>query len=500
MSVNELIGIILDRNNSDNTRTQALVSLQAKSERDKEVDKLIELFTKEKDNRQKSWIISILAGIHTKESLDFVYDVVIPDKENVWVRFWAITELAKTGAPRIQTLEELDNDNHPIVKNLVRRVLIGENIKKDYIEQMKKELGAGKSLNNRNVLRGLQFDTGIPIPKEIEDELFEPIKTILNNREALMDNRNLAAKVLGNFTHKREEAIKVLCDAYRVRVNAYVRRSMIDSVINLNDECTIDTLLKALTDRDAEIRERATKGLVHVAGGDGAKAIKIIVEQLMSSGTFDQDLINAIRFISLTQAAEVIKSHIEEHDDPDTKDRCLELLAYIGGEEAFSTIQALKKTAVHDYTKILNTTDQEVSGHFNSLMGRAHEAFSLQMMMHKVIFVLGILVLLLGLYTSLSEGSIGIRLYMGLFATGGGGLTVIRLFYRGPLKDIKKNMEDLLEITVLFLGYVRQLNQIDASFKQVFLRDDFTLLLMKETVTQLQDTVTKTMDAIKAAR
>ena len=77
--------------------------------------------------------------------------------------------------------------------------------------------------------------------------------------------------------------------------------------------------------------------------------------------------------------------------------------------------------------------------------------------------------------------------------------TLLWLFYKDPLKNIRGSVTSLVKVSVVFLGYVRQINQTDATFKQLFLASaGFGVDQMKQTVEQIQDSVSKTMEEIKA--
>ena len=76
---------------------------------------------------------------------------------------------------------------------------------------------------------------------------------------------------------------------------------------------------------------------------------------------------------------------------------------------------------------------------------------------------------------------------------------LLALFYRDPLKNIHQSVSNLLKVNVVFTGYMRQINQIDASFKQLFLSaGGFGTVDMKQTVDQIQDSVKETMEGVKA--
>ncbi len=69
---------------------------------------------------------------------------------------------------------------------------------------------------------------------------------------------------------------------------------------------------------------------------------------------------------------------------------------------------------------------------------------------------------------------------------------------KDPLANIRDSVTNLVKVNVVFLGYVRQINQIDATFKQMFLAAaGFGIDQMKLTVAQIQDSVRTTMQEVE---
>lgn len=81
----------------------------------------------------------------------------------------------------------------------------------------------------------------------------------------------------------------------------------------------------------------------------------------------------------------------------------------------------------------------------------------------------------------------------------GGLVTLLASFYRNPLENVRSSIAELLKVNVVFLGYVRQINQIDATFKHQFLgNSQFGVERMKATVQQIQTAMKDSLE-IKGA-
>ena len=179
-------------------------------------------------------------------------------------------------------------------------------------------------------------------------------------------------------------------------------------------------------------------------------------------------------------------------------ERASHALARLGGEEAVRTLQAQRTQALETYTELLASADERVVEQFNQLMVQAQRGFLMSMWMHGVIFGVGVVVLAVSLYVALSEGFDTFERYVGIGGAIGSLGTLLLLFYKDPLKNIRHSVTSLVKVNVVFMGYVRQINQIDATFKQLFLASTgFGIDQMQQTVEQIRESVRKTMEEVK---
>ena len=132
------------------------------------------------------------------------------------------------------------------------------------------------------------------------------------------------------------------------------------------------------------------------------------------------------------------------------------------------------------------------------------------MLMHIVIFLVGLAILIMTLYfgwTDISSNEIPaanqgadwfsfLRGLVGL--TGGLFAIVLSQFYRSPINNISKSITRLVKIDVAFLGYLRQINQIDATFKQLYLAPSgFNLDYLEKTVDKIDNVVSSSLKQIE---
>ena len=72
-------------------------------------------------------------------------------------------------------------------------------------------------------------------------------------------------------------------------------------------------------------------------------------------------------------------------------------------------------------------------------------------------------------------------------------IILLLLLYKAPLKSARQIIGEIIKMQIIYLGYLRQVNQIDIGFKQTF------VATQKTTPKQFQDTFTQTQKIIESA-
>lgn len=462
---------------------------------------LIAHLPKELDGWARAWSISALAAINLSDTIDSVAAHLDPDKEDFhWARYWTAIGLAQMQPAGLQDhLTRALGDPHTFVRAVALRLLIENGFEDDYVEQLSAMALQSPEWDARWIAcKVLRRDVGQqPLREGIEKKFIPVLVDRLHDDHELMDVRYQAALALGGMEYRWREAMDALGEALGKKdLSDWARRSCVDALAQIGRPETKEHLLFALQDRDAEIRVRAARALKGAM--EASAAVGFIVEELLRLEDPPAEYFDALRQIGSKEAADVLADHLL-HPDPDVAARASYALTRLGGEEALRTLQAQRTKALDKYTELLGTADQQVMGQFERLMKQAQRGFLLSMWMHGIIFGIGVVVLVASLYVALAQGFQTFERYVGVGAAVGSLGTLLLLFYKDPLKNIRGSVTGLVKVNVVFLGYVRQINQIDATFKQLFLASaGFGIEHMKQTVEQIQDSVGKTMEEVKA--
>lgn len=504
-SSQKVIDKLLDGHHEE--REDALAILPTLPDKKSVANSLVERLSREQDGGTRSWIVSGLAAINEPHTVDTVAARLDPDKEfSESVRYWAAIGLAKMKPPDdlrdhlVKATEDID----PLVRAVALRLLIENGF--EGVEQLLEMMEDYRNWGNQwAACKVLRREAGHqPLSVEIENKVFPILEWHLNDIHGAMDTQFQAALALGDMTHKWQDAIKTLGQALKREPSSswtsrydWARRSCVDALAEIGRPETKEVLLFALQDSDAEIRVRAAGALKDTFGA--SEAVDFIVEELLrQEEPPSEHYFDALRQIDSKEAAEVLTDY-SRHLDSKIAERASRALIRLGGEEAVRTLQEQRTQVLDTYTNLLSSADERIMEQFNHLMGRAQQGFLMSLWMHGIIFGIGVVVLVVSLYVALSQGFETFERYVGVGAAVGSLGTLLLMFYTGPVRNIRQSVTDLVEVNVVFLGYVRQINQIDATFKQLFLASsEFGVKQMKQTVEQIQDSVKNTMQEVKA--
>jgi len=231
------------------------------------------------------------------------------------------------------------------------------------------------------------------------------------------------------------------------------------------------------------------------------QAVNFIIENLLRQPSDPPDgYFDALRHIDSKTATKMLSDNLL-HPDQDVAQRASEALTRLGGAEALRSLQAQRAHMLNKYTELLDNADKQIMGQFDRLMKNARLAFGISMAMHSLTFAIGIALISTSIYLILKQPGNGSTGYWASIlgpGVGGGIVTLMTLFYKDPLRHIGYSVNRLVKVNVVFLGYVRQINQIDATFKQMFLTTtDFGANQMEKTVGQIQESVNQTLERVQ---
>ena len=401
--------------------------------------------------------------------------------------------------------------------------------------------GAAKTLEK--MLRSAHFEWMWSACRALEvvscREMLEPLRHVVEDPRTWPDVRNkaviaigliespAAARVLGQvLTGARDVIIKESAiEGLEQLGQSRLVRGMLDQLHRTGEAqySVADSLMVALMDSNAQIRRRAAEALPKVMIDPQAytddddeaydkalaqaripatgKAVSEIIRETVDVKTGIPLLVDALRVIDPpeAEAAATVLSKYLFSEDVSVKQRAEHALRLVGGEKAVQTLMGQKSEVLRTYNDLLARADEPIQALFRETMRQAQRSFNISQGMSVTVFIIGVGALIAGLYVAFTAGQDGIQRIFGAGTSIVGIIAVVLdMMLRDPHKRVQEATSVLLRTKVIFLGYVRQIHQVDATFKHEFIEGgkDFGVKDVQDTIKQISDVMKNTMDLI----
>lgn len=445
----------------------------------------------------RSWMVSAIGATHPQGGAEAISRQLDARREDdSMVRFWAAIRLAQLAPEnlkeRLNNVRRHEEDAQVIAVTL--RLLMESANDEAYFDEWQKMAEADDWYSRFAACKVLRKQYGLRSIASWETRILNVLKQRLTEESETLDVKYQAALALGDFQQQWAAAVDLLNSLLTLRAD-WLRRGAVDALCAISRPETRSALFKALSDADAEIRFRAAAGLKKALGS--AQAVGFIIDRILQDDMPASQYLDALRQIDAKAAADALSNRLL-NPDPAVSNKAQTLLTQLGGEGAFRSLLAQRNNAINAYAEILKDTDERITKQFTVRMNDVQEAYHTSLWMHRIIFGIGVLILSASLVVALIAGLNTLQGWIGIGGAASGLGTLLLVFYASPLKNIDRSVTQLIRIDVIFLGYIRQLNQIDATFKQLFLSTmSFGIDQMGKTVGEIRTTVDRTMAEIQ---
>lgn len=506
---------VLDRlldSEDDRVRRKAITDLVRLERKDQVeiAEKLVARIPSEGDAWKRAWSYSALGRVNHPPTYTVVAGRIDPAMEPFhWARYWALASLPDmTRDPNDTTAPTVDDriqyaakDANPMVRALAWRLQLERRLHEDQaLQEVLTMLNNDQDWRERvaacKALRRRENPSCQALRDGIEARVLAPLGEVLADRHAYADCQWQAAMALGDLANRKEDAVQVLARGLEQTSTSYVRRAIVESLGRLRLPSAQPALLAALLDaEDAQNRLQAARAITDVAGVPGA--VQVVVEKLLTEDKPREAYLEALRHIDGPQAAKALEEALH-HPDLVRSQRAGQALARLGGEEALRTLFAQRARTMEAYSALLGTADKEIMEQFKGMTLEAKLAFRGSMIMHYCVFGVGLLLLIASARLAVDGGEATMSRFLGAGGAVGSVGLLLLTFYKNPLENIRQSVSSLVKTNVVFLGYLRQINQVDATFKHLFLGSStFSIDQMQCTVKELQASVKQTLAEIK---
>lgn len=152
------------------------------------------------------------------------------------------------------------------------------------------------------------------------------------------------------------------------------------------------------------------------------------------------------------------------------------------------TTQWENAKAIENYTEILSEADRESLRQIDKFSNQIQQLFNIIKYIYITSLLIHVLLICISLYFVFNTNSSTFQVRFGTGGIIGYSIISLILIYKNPLKQARLLSADLLKMQVIFLSYLRQINQTDIFFKQIILTSG------KLTTKQIQDTLAKVQE------
>jgi HEAT repeat protein len=408
-----------------------------------------------------------------------------------WARFWTLEGLINGRATDLLTLAEAitrRDDEAPLVLNLAR-VVIAHSGSDDALDLVRTTLKDGPPEQRWSVLRGIRV-----VPSLVPSLVGElcPIVDNGDYNDVTFD----AIVALGKLSPESQYADKAAMSLQKYLIDhrwpmyESMRIKALIGLGNLRVERAAAVLMEETLDESPSIVHEAARALEKVLG------VRTTTGRLMETAArLGPDSLpkfaTALRSMRRNDVVEALEAVMLSAPD-DQRDLARQLLSEVGGQYAFQKLRA-RTTAAEKYTGALEDAEEKIRTLFETSILEAQHGFRVATRMDVVVFAVGVGLIGISAFLVLRQGNT-LDQWAGVGITGGTGVlgVLYSLFVAKPRTQVQASVDHLMHLKVVFLGYLRQLHQIDQAYTRRLLDDEG---LTTEEVKEFSDLAAVTMTA-----
>ena len=154
-----------------------------------------------------------------------------------------------------------------------------------------------------------------------------------------------------------------------------------------------------------------------------------------------------------------------------------------------------KLRSAEAYYQNLQLSNQKSLQYFQDVIKHIYIAFASSILLYGLTYLLALAALIVGLVTILnSESENQVWAAVSIFV---GIVILLFLIRKDPLRNTFDLINNLARFNVIFTGYMRQIHQVDATFREMFLSaDEITLEDLETVLSRIQLTIDNALDSM----
>jgi HEAT repeat protein len=470
-------------------------------------DPAVAFLAAEDDDAKRAWATSVLAQIGGKRAIDAlqaIFEATIDPtllRRHRYTRFFGLAALERLaqGRPEQTGVDALLVDlwkpnwgeaDEDVLVQAEAAALLALRRREDARAQLDEMLDAAHGTESKDFwitwasLRALrEFAVPGVAPRVIE----------IARSGRYLDHQWYAVRALGAFRDNPAVANELGTIA-RAHNDSYLRLAAVMALGELRRVDSAGALIETLTDDNAEVRVQAASAICDLLPlKDAVAAIvpRVLVPNLAEDEV--RHLTDALRSIDKDRlvCAELLNRELSS-DDRSRAELAEKILLELGGWAALHRLSQ-RRTTLDSLDKIVRQSEEVVNRTFADMIKHARANFRFAMCVNVLIVCIGIALIVVAVYEVARKPD----KLEGWLVPGGSGVFVIllNLFFNNPRKNARQDLGSLIDVVVIFLGFTRQLNEIDATFKYAYIENpQFGIAEMRDTVREIDSAVGRTIN------
>lgn len=464
------------KNKKNCVDTLKKISEKPQDEKSTFIDPAIKFIIEEQEDNVRSWVTNILELAGGEKSFNTLVDILEREKsfelkrKFLYTRFFslrAIRNLSKSEEQKAklkELIERISKDpDEDYLLQAEALVILSE--QGDENSKMKVEEWL-KADDFWRPLRALRAVYEVPLP-DFVDELLSIIAHCNNT-----DHRYWAIKALSKYPED-SKVVRELGEISVEEPTSYLRLEAVKSLGRLKNRKAIIDLLNTLRDSDAEIRFQASRAIENTLSKD--EAVSCIVDEALKKETNEEErklFAESLRHIDPERkiSTEILSKNLNA-ENRDRAQAAREILVNLGGWTAIQRVSQ-RRITLGDLDRLLTESEKIVKDTFEDTIRQARRNFYFAMGVNVLIVIIGIALILIAIHQVIRDPN---TLYAWVIPGASGFFgVIITMNFNNPRRNAREDLTTLMNVNIIFLGFLRQLNEIDATFKHAYLeKQDF---------------------------
>jgi hypothetical protein len=464
----------------------------------------IQFLKEEQEDRIRSWGTSVLEIIGGEKAFSFLVEILETEKTKrekrayLHTRFFAlkaIANLANSDSEKkkfVAIIEYMWKDDDEDYLNqalasvlLARNELVSAKVREEAEVKLKGMLSKDRINEFWPALRSLRALQEFSLPSLVED-----IISILKSSNYTEHKRG-AIWALSLYPDELG-VVRELGLIVRKNQDSYLRLVAVKSLAKLRHPDSQEDLISALRDDDAEVRVQASEALKSLLKEEAVPTILQYALREEVDETMLTHLVEALRLIDRDRkvSTQVLSKEMAGEDQRRVQLAELILLE-LGGWAAVQRISQRRNT-LETLDRLLEQSEQAIKDTFQDTINQARRNFYFAMGVNILVVIVGLILITLAIMQLIQQPD----KFQNWVVPGAAGLfgILITMFFNNPRQNAREDLTTLMNVNVIFLGFLRRLNQVDATFKYAYIEShSFGTDDMDKTVKQIDDAVIQTL-------